>query len=82
MRNRTLAWRGKLGVRGIDENRATDAVAAAAHRGNTRYNIDPAHISRVDVGQGRIHVVAAVRRHGHSIDQHFDPVIGQPMNRR
>ncbi|MCY1537638.1 hypothetical protein D9M68_731420 [compost metagenome] len=51
--------RGELGLDALGDDGATDAVATDADRGDAGKHLQLAQIARIDIGQGRVHVVGA-----------------------
>ena len=77
---RARTGRGKGGWQRFDLDGGTNAVAAHAHRGDAGKQAHRAHARGVDVGQWRVHVVAARRDQVHAIELDAQPIVAQPLH--
>ncbi len=65
-----------------DDDRSGDRIATLRHRGDTGEHLDLPDRIGVDVGQRRIHVIAAGRGDGHAHGQHVDAIVGEAAHHR
>ncbi len=72
----------ELGFQGLGNDRAADAVTADADGGDSGEDLERADVARIDVGQGRVHVVGTGRDEVHTVDLDAQAIVGEAADCR